>query len=65
MKEPFVCFLLECCIKPGLPRVIGLTWPENAPSQRVLEKIGMRFEGEAIHYGHTMRVYAATRAPLQ
>ncbi|HTP99441.1 MAG TPA: GNAT family N-acetyltransferase [Casimicrobiaceae bacterium] len=45
----------------GLARVVGLTWPENAPSQRVLEKIGMRFAGEAVHYGRTMRTYAASR----
>jgi ribosomal-protein-alanine N-acetyltransferase len=44
-----------------LARVIGLTWPENVPSQRVLENIGMRFENEATHYGRTMRVYAAQR----
>jgi len=46
----------------GLERVVGLTWPVNAPSQRVLEKIGMRREADAEHYGRTMRVYAATRA---
>lgn len=42
----------------GLPRVIGLTWPENVPSQRVLEKIGMRPEADAEHYGRVMRVYS-------
>ena len=31
----------------GLARIVGLTWPENVPSQRVLEKIGMRGEAEA------------------
>ena len=44
-----------------LGRVVGLTWPENVPSQRVLEKIGMRFHEEATHYGRTMRVYVADR----
>ena len=34
----------------GLARIVGLTWPENVPSQRVLEKIGMRRQG-AEHYG--------------
>jgi ribosomal-protein-alanine N-acetyltransferase len=43
----------------GLPRVVGLTWPENVPSQRVLEKIGMHFDHEATHYERTMRVYVA------
>ena len=46
----------------GLARIVGLTWPENVPSQRVLEKIGMRREADAEHYGRTMQVYAATRA---
>jgi RimJ/RimL family protein N-acetyltransferase len=46
----------------GLRRIVGVTWPENAPSQRVLEKIGMRREADAEHYGRTMQVYAATRA---
>lgn len=45
----------------GLTRIIGLTWPENVPSQRVLEKIGMRPEADAEHYGRLMRVYCATR----
>ena len=44
-------------LKPA--RVIGLTYPENVPSQRVLVKIGMRDEGEGQHYGRTMRVFAA------
>jgi len=43
----------------GLARVVGLTFPENVPSQRVLEKIGMRREPDAEHYGRVMRVYAA------
>jgi len=45
-----------------LSRVIGLTWPENVPSQRVLEKIGMTFDHEAVHYGRAMRVYVVDRA---
>ena len=45
----------------GLARIVGLTWPENVPSQRVLEKIGMRREADAEHYGRSMQVYAATR----
>jgi RimJ/RimL family protein N-acetyltransferase len=46
----------------GLSRVVGLTWPENVPSQRVLDKIGMDREADAEHYGHTMFVYSAMRA---
>ena len=44
-----------------LSRVIGLTWPENVASQRVLAKIGMRLQGTAEHYGRTMQVYVADR----
>lgn len=43
----------------GLARVIGLTWPENVPSQRVLEKAGFAFDGEGTYYDRTMRVYVA------
>lgn len=45
----------------GLARIIGLTFPENVPSQRVLEKIGMNAEPDAMHYGRMMRVYSAVR----
>lgn len=46
-----------------LPRVIGLTWPENVASQRVLVKIGMRDAGTAFHYGRTMRLFVAEVPP--
>jgi RimJ/RimL family protein N-acetyltransferase len=49
----------------GLARIVGVTYPENEPSQRVLLKIGMRAEGEAVHYGRTMRVFAAERAAFE
>jgi len=42
-----------------LPRVIGLTWPENQASGRVLGKIGMQFRGTAVHYGRPMRPYVS------
>ena len=45
----------------GLPRIVGVTFPENVPSQRVLVKIGMRPDGEAEHYGRTMRMFVADR----
>jgi RimJ/RimL family protein N-acetyltransferase len=44
-----------------LTRIVGLTWPENLPSQRVLVKIGLQREPDADHYGRTMQVYAAHR----
>ena len=45
----------------ALDRVIGLTWPENLASQRVLRKIGMREEGTEEHYGRRMQVFVAER----
>jgi [ribosomal protein S5]-alanine N-acetyltransferase len=45
----------------ALARIVGVTYPENVASQRVLRKIGMREEGTAIHYGHTMNVFVARR----
>jgi len=43
----------------GLTRIVGVTFPENLPSQRVLVKIGMREAGTAVHYGREMRVFVA------
>lgn len=34
-----------------LERIVGLVEPENAASIRVLEKVGMRRDGEAIYFG--------------
>lgn len=47
----------------GLERVVGLTWPENVASQRVLLKIGMTPCGVEQHYGREMNVYEARRTP--
>ena len=44
----------------SLSRIVGLTWPENIASQRVLEKIGMRRCGIEQHYGRAMQVFVAT-----
>ena len=46
----------------GLARIVGLTWPQNVASQRVLEKSGMQREADGEFYGRTMRAFAATRA---
>ena len=45
----------------NLARIVGVTHLDNAASQHVLEKIGMRAGGTAVHYGRTMRVFAAYR----
>ncbi|WP_345225295.1 GNAT family N-acetyltransferase [Hymenobacter koreensis] len=41
-----------------LPRVVGVTSPENVDSQRVLEKCGLRFQRMAHFYGAEQRFYA-------
>jgi len=41
-----------------LPQVVGVTDPRNLPSQRVLEKCGLRFQRLAYHYGGPVRLYA-------
>jgi len=45
-----------------LSRIIGLTWPENIASQRVLEHIGLRRTGTGRYYEREMLVFAATAA---
>lgn len=46
----------------GLDRVIALVVPENIGSWRVLEKVGMRYEGLADYFGLTgLKKYSAVR----
>lgn len=49
----------------GLARVIGLVLPSNRRSVRVLEKLGMRREGEIEVYGELAEQYAMTPADLR
>jgi len=49
----------------ALGRIVGVTYPDNLASQRVLRKIGMRDDGEAVHYGRAMRMFVAERASGQ
>lgn len=35
----------------GLPRVVAVTYPENRPSQRVLDKLGFARQGEVDYKG--------------
>lgn len=46
----------------GLDRIIGVTHPENAASQRVLMKIGMQDEGWGRYYDKDLRLFAIDRA---
>jgi RimJ/RimL family protein N-acetyltransferase len=44
----------------GIRRLIAIIHPDNTPSQRVAEKIGLRYERDAVSpAGHQVRVYAA------
>jgi [ribosomal protein S5]-alanine N-acetyltransferase len=43
----------------GLRRVIGLAYPENGPSVRVMEKLGMRRESDVEAYGRRMVKFSA------
>ena len=42
-----------------LERVVALSYPENGPSVRVMQKIGMTDDGEFEAYGRTMVRYVA------
>ncbi|HSS69088.1 MAG TPA: GNAT family N-acetyltransferase [Casimicrobiaceae bacterium] len=45
----------------GLYRIIGLTHPDNAASQRVLQKAGLRDAGWGRYYERKLRVFVAER----
>ena len=44
----------------GLYRIIGLTHPDNAASQRVLQKAGLAPAGVGRYYDRELRVFVAT-----
>ena len=55
------------CLRYGfeqanLARIVAVAIPENTASRRVMEKIGMRYEGLAHYYKTTCVLYAITRA---
>ena len=45
----------------GLSRLVGITRPENVPSQRVLQKIGLRYEKDAFYYSMDCKYFALNR----
>jgi ribosomal-protein-alanine N-acetyltransferase len=45
----------------GLERIVAVAEPENTASWRVMEKLGMRYEGRAQHYGKECVKYAISR----
>ncbi len=46
-------------------RIVAFTRPENTASQRVLQKLGMRFAGEAPLHGVAALCYVLTRAEFR
>jgi len=46
----------------GLPRVVAVTYPENRPSQRVLEKLGFVQHGELDYKGVRATFYVRERS---
>lgn len=45
----------------GLGQIIGLTHPDNAASQRVLEKCGLRLTGRQVYFGMEMTKYTTAK----
>lgn len=45
----------------GLSRLAGITRPENVPSQRVLQKIGLRYEKDAVYYNMECKYFSLDR----
>lgn len=49
----------------GLERIVAVAMPENTGSRRIMEKLGMRYEKMAHHYGHDLVYYALGRDEFQ
>jgi ribosomal-protein-alanine N-acetyltransferase len=45
----------------GLDRIVAVASPENVASRHVMEKLGMTYEKNIVHYGHDTVYYAVTR----
>ncbi len=45
----------------GLSRIVAITHPENVRSQRVIAKLGFRYEGERHFYKSSVRYYAGMK----
>lgn len=49
---------LGAAVDLGLPRIVSLTLVDNRASRRVMEKIGLRYEGNVPHAGLTHALYS-------
>jgi [ribosomal protein S5]-alanine N-acetyltransferase len=46
--------------RAGLHRIIAIAQPANHASIRIMEKLGMHYEGDAVHKGINVVIYATT-----
>lgn len=51
----------HCLSLVGLPRILGLVESANAPSVRVLQKLGLTLQGQTSWHGRTVDIYAIDR----
>ncbi len=49
----------------GLDRIVAIAWPENQPSRRVMEKIGMIFDRDVTYFDIPMVQYQMTATEYQ
>jgi GrpB-like predicted nucleotidyltransferase (UPF0157 family) len=47
----------------GLAEIVAVTLPENLASRRVMEKLGMEYDGRGVYYGWEQVKYASRRVP--
>lgn len=47
----------------GLDEIVAVAYPENTASRRVMEKIGMTYDGRGIYYGNDSVRYVIRRVP--
>ena len=47
----------------GLDEIVAVAYPDNAASRRVMEKIGMRYDGRGMYYGNDSVRYVTGRTP--
>jgi ribosomal-protein-alanine N-acetyltransferase len=45
----------------GLDRIVAVAHPDNTGSWRIMEKCGMKYQGNEMHYGFDCVYYAITR----
>jgi len=49
----------------GLDRIVAVAYPENVGSWRIMEKCGMKYQENQVHYGVECVYYAITKAEFQ